>query len=241
LINNDQRLEIFIAQTENVRELEKAWLYLNRQLNEGIRSKSDQAVAISTKFLALSYCALAEAKFSKLIHTPYGLHLPLIDQIKAASHERGVKAGWEKCIELTLRSVPKGKHNHLPNVRKKLLGLVDKYIFDPSLLRNKLAHGQWVSALNRDNTAKNAKATAQINNLDVTKLYKKKFALEKLSSLVEDLIESPTKAHLNSYWDHIIGLESRLAEMDLWTYSQKKSSILSKATGARCVACGRRS
>ncbi len=39
---------------------------------------------VQTKILALVFSAWAEARFSKLIHTPYGFDLNEIRQIKAA-------------------------------------------------------------------------------------------------------------------------------------------------------------
>lgn len=240
MIDHDQRLLVFRAQTENVRELERAWSYLNRQINDAIRTKSAHAVKINTKFLALNYCAIAEAKFSKLIHTPYGLELSFISQIKSAATSCGVKAGWEKCVELTLKSVPAGPSNHVPNVRQKLLEYIEKYIFDPSQLRNKLAHGQWENALNRENTALNALTTNEIAELNIVELYRKKTALDKLSSIIEDLIESPEKAHFNLYWNHVLELDQQMQEMGDWTFAKKAESILLKSAGAKCTDCGRR-
>lgn len=240
MVDQVQALAVFRAQARNVSDLEKAWKYLNRQLNEAIRTKNSNAVKITTKFLALNYCALAEAKFSKLIHTPHGLELSYVSQIKAAAHRRGVKEGWRTCVELALKSVPPGPSNHLPNVRQKIFGYVESYIFDPSQLRNKLAHGQWSKALNGDNTAENADLTVEIDRLDVTDLYRKKTSLDKLCAIVEDLIESPAKAHFASYWKHVTDLEEEMLEMSQWTLALKTTAILTKAAGAKCASCGRR-
>lgn len=239
-MDHNQRLLVFRAQTENVRELERAWSYLNRQINDAIRTNNTHAVKINTKFLALNYCAIAEAKFSKLIHTPYGLKPSFVSQIKSTTTKHGVKAGWEKCVELALKSVPAGPSNHLPNVRQKLLEFIEKYIFDPSQLRNKLAHGQWKNALNRENTALNSLITNEIAELDIVELYRKKTALDKLSSIIEDLIESPEKAHFNSYWNHLLELDQQMQEMENWTFAKKTAAILSKSAGAKCTNCGRR-
>src|SRR5712691_10074243 len=97
------RLEIFIAQVENVRELDSAWRYLNRTINADLVKNNQQSAFLHTKLLALTYCAWLEALFSKVIHTPYGLDLAEIDQIKEASRTDGIVSGWRKCIELALR------------------------------------------------------------------------------------------------------------------------------------------
>ena len=126
-VDQQQRLEIFKAQTENVRQLERAWSHVNRQINTAILSRNDLAVEINTKLLSVVYCALAEAIFSKLLHTPHGLELAFIDQVKSAAQVGGVKGGWLKCAELAMRDVNGAKSNHSQNVRKKLDELIEHW------------------------------------------------------------------------------------------------------------------
>ena len=187
-MDEQQRVVVFEAQTTNVRELERAWSHVNRQINALILRKDQKSVEISTKLLALIYCALAESIFSKLVHTPYGLRLGEVDQVKRATIANGVKSGWLKCAELAMKRVESAKSNHCHNVLQRLSVMIEKYIFDPSLLRNKLAHGQWSVALNRDNTAVNVDITEKIAAHTVVELYRRKNALEKLSSLIEELL-----------------------------------------------------
>lgn len=201
---------------------------MNRQINMLILQKNTKSVEITTKLLALVYCALAESIFSKLIHTPNGLTLSEIEQVKSELKSHGVKAGWMKCAELSVRYVEGLKSGHSQNVSKKICELIDKFVFDPSLIRNKLAHGQWVVALNRENTAINNKATQEIEELDVVELYRRKYALERLSLIVEDVIESPNKAHHRDYWKHIAELEEKQKEMAGWTYEKKERQLLLK-------------
>lgn len=222
-----QQLEVFRAQTENVRALQLAWSDINRQINAAILAKNQRAIISFTRILAIVYCALAEAIFSKIIHTPHGLSLDGIEQIKAKSNANGVKSGWSKCAELSLRSV-EGKGNHAPNVKKKLDTLIDKYVFDPSLIRNKIAHGQWSIALNRENTAKNVDLTREIERLDVVELYRRKNALERLSAILEDIIESPKKAHPRDYWQHMVEFEAEQEKMQAWTIEKKINSLFRK-------------
>lgn len=227
-MDDQHRLSIFQAQTQNVRELERTWRHLNRQINQLILRKDDKGVAIHTKVLLLVYCALAESIFSKLIHTPHGLSLSEIEQVKIESAERGVKFGWLKCVELSIQRVPGSNGSHGPNVRRKLEDLIERFIFDPSLIRNKLPHGQWCVALNRDNTAVNSEITAEIANHDVVELYRRKFALEKLAGVVEDLIESPSKAHHRDYWTHLTEFEDGQSRLAKWTVQKKIDQLFMK-------------
>lgn len=231
-MNATQIEAIFHAQVDNVRELERAWKHVNRDVNEAYYKNQESAVSFETKLLSLLYCALAEAVFSKLIHTPNGFSAADILQIKRAQSDEGVRAGWTKCIELALLSVNARKSNHGPNVKKKLHELIELYIFDPSILRNKIAHGQWVKALNRDNDAVNNDITAEIASLTVVELYRRKHALEMLVSLVEDLIKSPNKAHQRDYWSYVCEMESAQKEMASWTVENKVEQLLKKRNRA---------
>lgn len=232
-MDEHQRTAVFQAQTQNVRELERAWSQINRQINSLILQKNESAVGINTKVLALIYCALAEALFSKLIHTPDGLEIQEIVQVKSVANEKGIKNGWAKCVELAVRRVDGGKSNHQPNVLKKMGAMIDAYIFDPSVLRNKLAHGQWCVALNRENSAVNQDITKEIEKHTVVELYRRKSALEKLAAILEDIIESPNKAHHRDYWLHLTQFEEKQAELAKWTYERKVSQLFEKKSHAQ--------
>src|SRR5580692_72747 len=109
-MEQQQRLQIYDAQTKNVRALKSAWAQVNRQINVCLRRGDDQGLDTNTKILAVLYCALSEASFSKLIHTPHGLELEEIEQVKAAAKDLGVKHGWLKCAELGVRRIEGVKH-----------------------------------------------------------------------------------------------------------------------------------
>lgn len=227
-----QRLEVFKAQTTNVRELQRAWNQINRQINLLILEKNSKGVEIHTKLLALVYCALAESIFSKLIHTPHGLELNQIEQVKSASTSYGTKFGWLKCCELAIQCVRGAKSNHGHNVLKKLSSLIEQFIFDPSIFRNKLAHGQWRIALNRENSAVNAEITKEIEDHTFVVLYCRKHALEKLAIILEDIIESPNKAHHRDYWTHLVNLEVQQKKMKKWTLKKKVEQLFKKKSYA---------
>lgn len=175
---------------------------------------------------------LVGSYFSKLIHTPYGFELGEIEQIKIAQRASIVEA-WRKCIELASAKVEAGKSNYLPNVRQRLERLVDKYISTPSLVRNKIAHGQWAHALNRENTNLNNELTAQISNLDVVYLDILREAFTGVSEIVEAMIESPNKAFQRDYWTILTKIESHLAATERYTLADKIARLKSKASRPR--------
>lgn len=90
IMNQIQRLDIFKAQTANVRELNGAWSHLKRSINRDLIKNNQNSLNVHTRLLALTYCAWTGALFSKLIHTPHGLSLVDISQIKTEAKENGV-------------------------------------------------------------------------------------------------------------------------------------------------------
>lgn len=228
MMDESQRLSVFNAQTENVRELKRAWTHINRQINSSLLKGDKVATVIQTKVLAVVYCALAEATFSKIIHTPHGLTLDEIEQIKKCSNADGVKSGWTKCAELAISRVDGGSSGYVPNVLRKLSSLIQEFIYDPSLLRNKLAHGQWSVALNRENTAVNSEITREIEGCTIIDLYRREHALERLGAIIEDMIESPNRAHRRDYWVHLTKLEEGERVISKWTLERKIEQLQKK-------------
>jgi len=231
-MNQDQKLKVFQAQVLNVRELEQAWRHLKRSINSDLIASNHTSARIHTKTLALIYCAWSEALFSKLIHTPYGFELGEIEQIKIAQRSSIVDA-WIKCIELASAKIGARSGNYVPNIRQRLEVLVGRYIAEPSLVRNKIAHGQWVCALNRENTNINNDLTTQIGNLDIVYLDTLKEAFLGLSEIVEAMIESPTRAFHRDYWPILTRIEAHLQETAKHTLTDKIALLKNKASRRR--------
>jgi hypothetical protein len=234
-MQESDRLDVFNAQTENVRALEQAWKHINKTINSAYSSGEISTAEIHTKLLAQVYCAFSEAVFSKVIHTPNGLTLDEIAQVKSKGNSNIVEA-WKKCVELSLRKVQGKASGHIANTRQKIESLIDSYIYDPSLLRNKIAHGQWKVALNSHNTKINQCLTNKIQSITVVDLYRLKAAFQSLFRIIEDIIESPNKAHHRDYWQHITKFEESQKEMASWTLANKITSLKQKKQRAKTKA-----
>jgi len=224
---DSDRNDVFAAQTINVRALEQAWKHINKAINAAYSGGDSAAAEIHTKLLAQVYCAYAEAVFSKVIHTPNGLSIDEIAQVKSKGKSDIVQA-WKKCIELSLRRVNGKSTGDIANTRQRIESLIDSYIYDPSLLRNKIAHGQWKIALNSTNTKVNVALTGKLQSITVVDLYRHKEAFQSLYRIVEDIIESPNKAHRRDYWVHITQFETSQQEMANWTVQNKISALKAK-------------
>jgi hypothetical protein len=228
-MNQATRLIIFKAQTSNVREIDKDLVQINRVVNDALRHGNDTTVHALTKPMALVFCAWVEANFSKVIHTPYGFSLNEIQQIKKVYKENGLERGWEKCIELGIRRIAGRKNsNYTPNIRQELKKLVSQYVVEPRLLRNKVAHGQWVIALNTENNAVNNDLTNALNALNVVTISRWFKINEHLALIVEALIESPNRAFHRDYILEITKLKEFILKSEDWSMEQKISLLRKK-------------
>ena len=220
-MDREQQLKIFRAQTENVREIVKTWNHLQRTINRELVKDNTTSAVLHTKLLALVFCAWSEASFSKLIHTPHGLELDEIKQIKSLAKDNIVD-GWEKCLELGLRKFSKkSKSNYIPNIKQRVERVIVEYVQEPRILRNKIAHGQWKIALNRKDQNTNENITQQINDINIVTLNIWRQSHQGLSNIIEALIESPNKAFHRDYWSEIVAVETLLNKTKNWSLEEK--------------------
>lgn len=219
-------IEIYRASTTNVRELKKQRASIKRLFNRAIIQKDKMSQNLLTKLYALLYSSFVEVCFLKIIHTPYGFTDPEILQIYG---QRNLELKVSKCLELAFLSIDKmAGRGEIQNKKQILVRYIEQYILSPSQLRNKIAHGQWSVALNNDNTAINADTTAKINNLDFVKVDILFSVFEKIGQAIEDLIESPYKAHFNDFYFHTTELETLVSDTSTWTLESKTKILEEK-------------
>lgn len=228
-----QRLAVFRAQTSNVRELTATWAHVKRSIHAQLLTGNTKSVELQTKLLALTYCAWLEALFSKVIHTPHGFSLDEIAQIKREGQASGISAAWKKCVQLALRRVRAAKTGHVANVSRQLNRLIAEYVEAPSLLRNKVAHGQIVLALNRGNTDVNADLTAQLQDVDLVKLDRWRAASQGMADIVENIIESPRKGAMRDYWTLMQRVLDKLETSRGYTLADKVELLKAKKAARR--------
>jgi hypothetical protein len=221
------RRAIFDAQAANVRSLEAARKQLQRAINDALRSNDDAMAAVQTKLLGLLFCAWAEANFLKMIHMHSRLPLAEIQQIKEQWAKFGITEGWDKCIELGLKHVP-GTAGYRANVRRLLTKVVDEYVKGPSLLRNKIAHGQWTFALNRSNTAVNNSISTEMRALTCIQIDTWFECHKRLAMMIENLVGSPIRTFSRDFYFHLTCLQQHLAETASWSIETKKQLLQRK-------------
>jgi hypothetical protein len=238
-MDQQARLQVFQSQVANVRSLKSAMRQVHRSINDALRLNDQSRVDAFTKLYALLFCAWAEANFSKVLHTPYGFALDEIAQVQSAKAD-GIAVAWKCCVQLGLRHLDSKRGSFKPNAQKKLEEMIETHVFDPSILRNKLAHGQWVVALNRDNDAVQVELTAKIKDLDIVAINSWITGHELLAGLVEHLIESPKRAFMRDWYQYVVDLEAQLIEAEQRTLQEHVKLLIAKdqLTGAKAKRRG---
>ena len=225
----DQEIyDLYVLQSKNVRRLKQVQANLVKDINFYLRKNNEFQVEIKTKLLALLHCTLAQAQFIQIVHTPDGFLSSEIEKIKSAKNSK-LEDGWKLMIDLAMDKV--GDWNNTKDLldrRNSLLQIISDYIISPSILRNKIAHGQWEFALNRENTKENKDLTAQLKDLNIVEISKWFDIHQFMGLIIRDLIQSPKKGFHNNYWVNLTNLEESLIKSKNWTLETKKSQLKKK-------------
>lgn len=214
-------------QTHNVRELNKAWKQTTRLINESYRLKNTDAAEIQTKLLSLLFTAYTEAIFSKLIHTPCALTDAEIGILKAKFKQNSF-VGWKHCLNTMVAKISSKSQQEKESIKTEIRNILNVYIKLPSEMRNRLAHGQWSIALTGDNTRKNSDITQRIDSINVVKLEQYKISFDLMALIMEDLVESPNKAHIDQYGKRLNKFNSEQAKMATWTLQGRLDRLTPK-------------
>lgn len=237
-MDHEARLVIFKSQVKNVRSLKSARQHVRRSINASLRSNDRPAVDHFTKIYALLFCAWAEANFSKVAHTPHGLTLNEIKQVQVAK-SNGIVAAWQKCVELGLRHLDATRGSFQPEAREMLERTIEKHVLDPSQLRNKLAHGQWLVAFNRNNDSIQQEFTLRIERLDLVSVDCWIAGHEILAKLVENLVESPKKAFVRDWKQYVADLEQEVLDAEARTMEDHVARLIKKPIRTGLASCQR--
>lgn len=214
------------AYVENVRDYLKAEKELRRTINRFLKQNKSHSVKIHTKLYAVLYSTFAEALFMKMILTPYGFEQKHLDEIL---NQDSILEKWFKCVELAFIKFNKNKKgSEVPNKKKEIKAIIQTYIVDPSVIRNKIAHGQFTIALNRKNSKLNSDITNRIEELNIVTIQRWFTINMTLANIIEELIESPDKAHFENYYNDFQYLESYILKTKDWTIDSKMNTVCMK-------------
>ncbi|WP_299325451.1 hypothetical protein [uncultured Maribacter sp.] len=227
-MTKEEIYDLYVLQSKNVRQLKQVKNNLIKDINSEFKRKNnDYQIEIKTKLLALLYCTFSEAQFIQILHTPNGFSFTEIELIKK---QRSIAISWKLMIDKAMTKV--GDWENIPdllNRRNKIHKIIKEYIEKPQELRNKIAHGQWVHALNSDNTKENENTTLRLKELNVIKLTIWSEVHQYLSYIIRDLVQSPQVGFHNFYWSNLVSLEEYIMKSKDWTIEKRKERILKKA------------
>ena len=233
-MDHQANYQIYKAQTANVRSIRSSMRQVHRSINAVLRANNTPTVTAFTKIYALLFCGWAEANLSKILHTPYGFELDEIEQVKAEKDRNGIQEAWKRCVALGLRHLSAQRGSFRPNAQQMLESLINSHVFEPARLRNKMAHGQWEIALNRECTAVNVEMTREISLLNIVVIDSWIRIHELLAGAVETLIESPKKAFVRDWYVFVVDLEQKMIAAETRTLTDHITKLKSKdaASGA---------
>ena len=215
------------AYVTNVKDFQIAESEIRRTINKALKTNKELSIKIYTKVYALLYSTYSESAFMKMILTPYGFDQIHVDEIL---NQKSIKEKWSKCLDLAfIKFSESQKGSEIPNKKLQLKRIIEEYVVNPSVIRNKIAHGQLTIALNKSNTNLNSDLTNEIFLLDFVSI-NKWFTINKyLTKIIEDLIESPNIAHHNHYYTVYQELENFIKKSSGWsTESKMKRNSMKK-------------
>lgn len=217
-------MTVYEACVKNCKKLKSEQKILCRLIKQAIREHKDEQIKTYTFLLALLYSSFAEASFLKLIYTPDGFSDTEISQILDA---RNLENKWEKCFELALKKVLNSTNaGEIANKKQQLTRILHEHIIEPSQLRNKIAHGQWVACLNNECTNYNDETTKKLNSLDPVYIMREFNIYMYFVLCIEYIIVSPQKAHPQYYYKQYQDLIDYIKKTDKWDLSSFKKEIL---------------
>lgn len=201
---------IFSLETQNVRTgFYRHRRQLLRALNSALVRHDKATLETLTLSYVLLFAAWSEAQFMQVLHTPDALSSTQILKIKNLKKQLGIGEAWKELVRCAFIKVP----GHTREVKLKetlLLQIVEENGIPNSLIRNKIAHGQWSVAFNREHTTKNEDLTSELNTLDYVKVDLLFQIQQVIGFIVRDLLQSPERGHFRFFWQHDTELKSLL-------------------------------
>ncbi len=218
------RQTLFEKQTENVEFLRKVKKNVLQELNAVLKNKKSFHVKYKTLQYAHVYSALSEAELLQILNTPNAFVDSEIEKIKGKT---SIVNKWLCMIELGFERIQKDWRVDAGLTKKydEIKSVIKKYIERPQELRNKIAHGQWIIALNPKNFDENIDITKRLKNLDMVEV-SIWFEVNKfLCFIIRDLVQSPKKTFEKQFQIHYDKLQNYIKKTESWNMNTKKVKL----------------
>jgi hypothetical protein len=186
-------LENFYHQhCENIRMLEIAISTVQSSLRDSIRKNEKNKVDVFTRLLAQLVSSWIEVRVLKLIYEPNAF---TDDQITEILKINVLNERWKKALLFSYsKSFKILDPSKIQDKRYDYLtDLIKSDFLESNQIRNRLAHGQWKYAFNKDLTAINNDFTDRIENENIMKLQIKLNIFKDIAQIIHDLtVSKPT-------------------------------------------------
>lgn len=202
-------MSLYQYHCENLRQIESGFDSTVRILRDSISKNKENDIVSFTRMLTYLLSCWTEVRLHKIIEETHSSSFTETQKrkiLKTGASLNSVEVKWKYTIniavckafnfsETTDRSAIESYLNtDLINRTRyiNIMGCLENDLRSSITLRNKVAHGQWVHALNRDNTAKNTDITNEMNDMNIVTLQLKQKMYESLANIINDLVVSPT-------------------------------------------------
>lgn len=226
---------MYEAASLNHREVEKALTQLERSVTSAIRRNDDPAVRALARLQLLTASVKAEARLLKIAYMPDGLRP---GERRAVLDEADALQRWKAIVDTAFRRhyrVPRGQtfaesldHDTLAK-HATLHELIEDELRPLILLRNKLAHGQWIYPFNADLNSIERAALKRLNGENTLTVRFRDRLLVQLGNIVVDVAKSgpSIEARFNEYFVRIRRYRKLLADADYdqWCIKVRATSV----------------
>lgn len=226
--------ELYRYHSDNFRAVAGGFEHALKQLKLAIATKDDPAQEAQTRVAAFLLSAKIEARFYKLLFEP-----PVPEEFRDRINRRAGRAPslmekWERTIveafSLYYSVTGDFMDSSAPDRAKEQCGLHLEALSHFSSvieLRNKIAHGQWIHALNRAGRGINAGKTRQLEEENLLSLGLKDRAAQIVADAINDLVVSK-RTHDRDLKRHQRSLQNVLRELETRSYEKFARNIRSR-------------
>lgn len=218
--------KIFQELIKNIKSIEKAKKLLNLSINQNIRDEKKDALTTNTKLYALLFSVWVEALLHKTIFLENSFDNDEIKRILKAK-KQNIEQAFQTCIKIAFTKAKIDK-TVINEQKQELLYLINKYAISPSRIRNKIAHGQWQTAINSNFTNINEEITRELNYIDCVAIDRWFNIYKLITQLIELLVQSPSKGFKNQYDTYLKKIHTNIMKMESWSLDEKEKKIKKK-------------
>lgn len=222
---------------ENLRQIENAIGLISRELKDSISKEDENEVKSYTRLLTYLLSCWTEVRLYKIIEETHNNRFTDAQKkkiLKTGNRENNLENKWKNTISIAMCqafNIPETTDQtlikqHLENDEinheryNNIIECLNDELSMSILLRNKVAHGQWVHALNNGNTAINEDTTNEMHNINIVEIQLQHKMYESLANIINDLVVSPPtfERDFNKNYSTLMSNKNNFHKRDYETY-----------------------